>query len=152
MLSVRSYLSIIPSELLTEVLLLLPPKEILSKDSDLEEFKRVCSQETFWERVWRKWVSPRLPKQLDRTIRETISELVEKAKGRTPEDLLLQGSFKGILFYVLEALERGSEISMIENLALQEAAANGYFEIVRYLVEEGGANLSAREDEALRHE
>ena len=144
-----SYLAILPFDLREELLLLLPPKEIISKDSEIEEFKRVCSRETFWERVWRKWVSSRLPDSRDRSIREMIYRRVEEAKGLTPEDLLIQGSKKGILFYGIESLERRAKVSYGGNVALRNAAANGYLEIVRYLVE-SGADIFAEESEALR--
>jgi ankyrin repeat protein len=56
---------------------------------------------------------------------------------------------RGILFYVIEALERGAEISAEDEKALILAARNGYLDIVKYLVE-SGADISANGDEALR--
>ncbi len=106
-------------------------------------------EDTFLERVWRKWVSPRLLEFRGRTIRETISEFVEEAERLTPEQLLIQGSKKGILFYGIEALERGANISAEDDDALRQAAANGHYEILVYLVERG-AKISAREENALR--
>ncbi len=144
-----SYLSTLPFELLLEVLLALPPKEIFSICSGFKDFKRVCLEETFWKRVWLKWVSPRLPKRRDKPIWYRISWLVENAKRLTPEKLLEDGSREGILFYVIEALEKGANVSAREDEALRTAAFFGYFDIVKYLVEKG-ANVSAREDEALR--
>ena len=135
-----SYLSILPS---------LPPKEIVSKVSEVEGFERMRNRETFWEKVWRKWVSPRLPNSSTFPIREVLYRRVAEAKELTPEQLLIQGSKKGILFYGIESLERRAKVSYGGNVALRNAAANGYLEIVRYLVE-SGANISAREDEALR--
>ena len=147
-----SYLSILPSDLQEELLLLLPPKEILSKVSKIEDFKRLRNQEIFWKKVWRKWVSSRLPDSSKSPIWEIISWRVKEAKELTPEELLREGSRKGILFYVLEALcyaaEQGANISANEEKALRTAAAKGYLDIVSYLVERG-ANISAREDEAL---
>jgi hypothetical protein len=144
-----SYFFTLPFELREEVLLALPPKEILSICSRFKEFKRVCSDETFWKRVWLKWVSPRLPKRRDKPIWYMISLLVENAKRLTPEKLLEDGSREGILFYVIEALEKGANVSAREDEALRTAVFFGYFDIVKYLVEKG-ANVSAREDEALR--
>jgi hypothetical protein len=135
--SLSSYPETLPSELLAEVLLKLPPKDILFLCFQIKDFKRVCSQDSFWERVWLKWVSPRLPEFRDRTIRETISELVEKAKGRTPEDLLIQGSKEGILFYVLEAIERGANISANNNEAYWMALHYGQSHVVNYLISLG---------------
>jgi len=85
---------------------ILPPKEILSKVSDLEDFERIGQRETFWKKVWRKWVSPRLLEFRGRKIPEILYGLVEEAKRLTPENLLREGSKRGILFYVIEALER----------------------------------------------
>ncbi len=132
-----SYLSLLPSELQEELLLLLPPKEIISKVSDLEDFERVRNRETFWERVWRKWVSSRLSVSSEFSIREMISWMCKKAEEWTPEQLLIEGSLRGILFYVIEAQERGANVSVRENAALRNAAASGYLEIVKYLVESG---------------
>ncbi len=174
-----SYLSILPSDLQEELLLLLPPKEIISKVSDLEDFERIGQRETFWKKVWRKWVSPRLPDSSEFPIREMISLMCKKAEELTPKQLLQEGSLKGILFYVIEALTReanvlreddnalyyaveqgsldivfylvesGASISAREDKALRLAASKGHLDIVKYLVERG-ANISAREDEALR--
>jgi hypothetical protein len=49
-----SFPEILPSELQAEILLALPPKEILRICSEIEEFEGVCLEETFWERVWLK--------------------------------------------------------------------------------------------------
>ncbi len=149
MLSVRSnlsYLSKLPFELRENLLLLLPPKEIVSKVFEIEAFKRVRNQETFWERVWRKWVSSRLPDSRNRSIRDAIYWRVEEAKRLTPEKLLKEGFSREILFYVGEALERDSNE---KDGVLIGAAIKGSLDIVRYVVEIG-ANISARGDEALR--
>ncbi len=137
--SISSYLSLLPSELQEELLLLLTPKEILPKVSDLEDFERVWNRETFWERVWRKWVSPRLPVFSEFPIREIISLMCKKAEEWTPEQLLLEGSRRGILFYGIEARERerGANISARDNEALRKAAKRGHSDIVSYLIEAG---------------
>jgi len=144
-----SYLSILPSELREELLLLLPPKEIDSKDSDLEDFERIWNRETFWEKVWKKWVSPRLPNSSTFPIREVLYRRVAEAKGLTPEQLLIEGSMHGILFYVSEALERGANVHFGEDYALYLAAVGGFRDIVFYLVE-SGAKISAADNAALR--
>jgi hypothetical protein len=144
-----SYPETLPSDLLIEILLKLPPKDILFLCSRIKDFERVCSKDTFWERVWLKWVALPLPKFRDRPIREILYGLVEEAKRLTPEKLLEEGSKRGILFYVIEALERGADISAKNNEALWSAAARGYLAVVKYLVEHG-ANVSANEDMALR--
>ncbi len=108
-----SYLSTLPSELLLEVLLALPPREIISKDSDIEELERGCSQDTFWERVWLKWVSPRLFELRGRTIQGTIYELVEEAERLTPGVLLTQESSKEILFFLEWRRSNGGRIFLL---------------------------------------
>jgi ankyrin repeat protein len=144
-----SYPETLPSDLLIEILLKLPPKDILFLCSRIKDFERGCSQYKFWERVWLKWVSSRLPNWSNEEIKEEISRRVEEAKRLTPEKLLEEGSKRGILFYVIEALERGADISAKNNEALWSAAARGYLDVVKYLVEHG-ANVSANEDMALR--
>jgi ankyrin repeat protein len=145
-----SFPEILSSELQAEILLALPPKEILRICSEVEGLKRGCSQYKFWERVWLIWVSSRLPNWSSEEIKNEISRRVEEARRLTPVDLLIQGSLEGILFYVIEAHEQGVNVSFLDDWALRRAAANGHFEIVRYLVEVGGANISALEDEAFR--
>jgi hypothetical protein len=144
-----SYLSILPFELREKLLLLLPPKEIISKVSQIEDFEKVGHRETFWERVWRKWFSPQLPNSLTVPLSKTIFSKVEKAQRLTPEQLLKKGLSKGILFYVCEALEQKSYNSIEKDKALFLAAKNGHLSTVVYLVE-SGASISTRESKALR--
>ncbi len=144
-----SYLSTVPSDLREEILLAIPPREILRKCFEVEEFERVCSRENFWKRVWLKWVSPQLPDVRDSSIREIIYRMVKEAERLIPYYLLNKGALEGILFYVIEALERGADVSMGNDAALRRAAFAGHLHIVKYLVK-NGANISALDDEALQ--
>jgi len=106
--------------------------------------------------VWLTWVSSRLPTSSSSSLEEMIKSLVNKARTMETEDLLVYGSMKGILFYVMEALRRGVD-RISKNDALIIAAEGGHDDIVVYLIEHGadvnvldlvGANLS-EEEEAL---
>jgi hypothetical protein len=144
-----SYLSIASYDIREEILLALPPKEIFRICSQIEEFEIVCSRETFWKRVWLKWVSPQLPDVRDSSIQEIIYRRVKEAERLTTYYLLNKGALEGILFYVIEALERGADVHFGKDSALRHAAFAGHLHIVKYLVEKG-ANISALDDEALR--
>ena len=68
-----------------------------------------------------------------------------------PNDLLWKGVEKNVLSYVVVALKRGANINNIRILftPLSKASKRGQLEIVKYLVEQGGADINFRNGQAL---
>ena len=130
----------IPTDILGEILLSLPPDEIFKTCRVNRRFASLCQNERFWKRVWLKHISPKLPSS-PRSLKEQIQEIVRNVpRNVRARDLLITGAESGILFLVVRALQMGvSPFVMAE--ALSWAAERGHIHIEKQLVEHT-ANLN----------
>ena len=76
----------------------------------------------------------------DKLVGPTEHEVVENFKKLPPDEMLKRSSKLGLIDGVKIAIERGADINYIDCLALKYACDNGYYDIAKYLID-NGANI-----------
>ena len=78
----------------------------------------------------------------DKLKGKSEQEILNNIKNLTPKEKLEKGAQYGLLFLVKQAIEEGVDPSYKNNYAIRHASANGYLDIVKYLLKDERVNPS----------